>query len=755
MAGKEFKAKKKTVWEWNQEELNLSENEEMDVLEEDHFGSEKSKKDQIRKKMVSKAHQESEMNDTMEAESEGDDFFEPSNVQERNQTEQKEQTQYFESRNEEGSSAKNHPVKDAKKRYRKRYQQTYSNEHATKSGQSAMQPETKAHFGSEADSSRRMITGAGNNEAKAVHILSDTGEFILQKSQVEQEEDEDETKEPPLSVAVKSVQMISAYMGKIRHTKSEKIHDNKVYWNDAPRNVRWEAREFDQSKEEKPGRRQYLKKQEQKRRMRSDTWHRWNVSEQKNFPGKSKIKRRRSVKETGKQMFDAIRENNKPLLVPVAILALILFLIVAFVGSCTVSMQGAGSLIGMTSYVSSDEIIRAVEDYYAGLEEKLNSQINSMEKAHPGYDEYRYQVDEISHNPYQLISYLTAKYQEFTFDEVKEELDELFAAQYTLATKSSTETVTEKKTVKVGESLGTVMTSGYCNCTICCGKWAGGVTASGVKPTSKHTLAVDAKHPIVPLGTKIIMNGIEYTVEDTGNFARYGVDFDVYYDNHLQALAHGHKQWEAYLADSNGSKEITTTVTTTKQIYSIQLTNHTFQSVAENRMNRSEKKLYETLNVTYGNRNYLFDMTALPSGNTEGFRYEIPPEALSDAKFAGMITEAEKYLGMPYVWGGDSPQTGFDCSGFASWVINHSNNGWNLGRQTANGLMNQCIAVSPEEARPGDLVFFEKTYQTSGASHVGIYVGNGMMIHCGNPIQYTNINIAYWQQHFLGFGRLP
>lgn len=418
-------------------------------------------------------------------------------------------------------------------------------------------------------------------------------------------------------------------------------------------------------------------------------------------------------------------------------------------------MQGAGSLIRMTSYVSSDETIQAVEDYYAGLEDKLNQQINSMEKKHPGYDEYRYQVDEISHNPYHLISYLTAKYQEFSFDQVKEELDELFQAQYTLTTKSSTETVTETKTVKVVESLGTVVTSGYCNCVICCGKWSGGVTASGVKPTSNHTLAVDAKNPIVPLGTKVIMNGIEYTVEDTGNFAKYGVDFDVYYDTHLQALAHGHKKWEAYLADSNGTKEVTTTVTTKKKIYSIQLTNHSFQDIVTNRMNRTEKKLYEALNATYGNRSYLFDTTTLPSGGSDGFRYEIPPEALSDERFARMIKEAEKYLGMPYVWGGDSPQTGFDCSGFVSWVVNHSENGWNMGRQTANGLMSQCTAVSVKEAKPGDLVFFEKTYQTDGASHVGIYVGNGMMIHCGNPIQYTNINTTYWQQHFLGFGRLP
>jgi cell wall-associated NlpC family hydrolase len=135
--------------------------------------------------------------------------------------------------------------------------------------------------------------------------------------------------------------------------------------------------------------------------------------------------------------------------------------------------------------------------------------------------------------------------------------------------------------------------------------------------------------------------------------------------------------------------------------------------------------------------------------------YDIPSEALSDAKFAAMITEAEKYLGYPYVWGGSSPSTSFDCSGFVSWVINNCGNGWNYGRQTANGLRSICTYVSPSEAKPGDLIFFEKTYNTTGASHVGIYVGNGMMIHCGNPIQYTSIETSYWQQHFLCFGRLP
>ena len=134
--------------------------------------------------------------------------------------------------------------------------------------------------------------------------------------------------------------------------------------------------------------------------------------------------------------------------------------------------------------------------------------------------------------------------------------------------------------------------------------------------------------------------------------------------------------------------------------------------------------------------------------------YEIPPEALQDEEFARMIREAEKYLGVPYVWGGYSP-SGFDSSGFVSYVINHCGNGWNYGRLTADGLRGVCTYVSPEEAKPGDLIFFQGTYNTSGASHVGIYVGNNMMIHCGDPIHYSSISTSYWQQHFMCFGRLP
>lgn len=186
-------------------------------------------------------------------------------------------------------------------------------------------------------------------------------------------------------------------------------------------------------------------------------------------------------------------------------------------------------------------------------------------------------------------------------------------------------------------------------------------------------------------------------------------------------------------------------------------------------MNRKQTGRYDAYNLTYGNRPELFGAgSPTYSGGTtgsigtgggagssgSGFKYDIPSEALSDEKFARMIEEAEKYLGMPYVWGGSSPSTSFDCSGFVCWVINNCGNGWSVGRTTANGLRGKCSYVSPVDAQPGDLIFFEKTYNTVGASHVGIYVGNGMMIHCGDPISYTSINSTYWQSHFLGFGRI-
>lgn len=178
-----------------------------------------------------------------------------------------------------------------------------------------------------------------------------------------------------------------------------------------------------------------------------------------------------------------------------------------------------------------------------------------------------------------------------------------------------------------------------------------------------------------------------------------------------------------------------------------------FDVVARNNLTEDELVIYDTLNLTLGNRDYLWDIRTISSAG--GMSYDIPPEALTDARFARMIREAEKYLGYPYVWGGSSPSTSFDCSGFVSWVINHCGNGWSYGRLTADGLRGICTYVSPSQAKPGDLIFFQGTYNTTGASHVGIYVGDGMMIHCGDPISYANVNSSYWQSHFMCYGRLP
>lgn len=472
---------------------------------------------------------------------------------------------------------------------------------------------------------------------------------------------------------------------------------------------------------------------------------------------KDGVKVAETITFKAKALAKEIFRRNSGILIGLGIFVLLFGILASSLTSCSAGIQGFSSAFVGTTYPSTDTNIYATENAYVALEEALNEQINSVESRHTGYDEYRYQIDEISHNPYHLISYFTVKYGQFTYQQIKDELEEIFREQYTMTTQSQRETVTETKTVRVGESLGQVVTSGYCNCTICCGQWSGGPTASGAMPTSNHTIAVDANNPFVPMGTKVVMNGVEYTVEDTGNFARYGVQFDVYYGSHSEASAHGHQTWDAYIADSNGSQEVEVTTTTDVNRLNVTMTNHNLDTVLRNRMNADEIKRYDLYNFQYGNRDYLFDVNTLPNGGGAGgdFGYQIPSEALTDEKFAKMIREAEKYLGYPYVWGGASPSTSFDCSGFVSWVINNCGNGWSIGRQTADGLRGCCAQVSPSQAKPGDLIFFQGTYDTPGASHVGIYVGNGMMIHCGSPIQYTSIETSYWQQHFMAYGRLP
>lgn len=359
-----------------------------------------------------------------------------------------------------------------------------------------------------------------------------------------------------------------------------------------------------------------------------------------------------------KSIVAEVFRNKKGLLIAAVFMLLIFLFFSAGLSSCSAMVQGASSTFIGTTYPSEDEDIYDAEKDYKELEEALDEQVNTMEAAHPGYDEYRYQVDEITHNPYQLISFLTVLYEEFTYNQVKDILPELFEEQYRLTVEEITETRTRTETRTVTDPL-------------------------------------------------------------TG--AETEEEVEVEYEWHVLCIC---------------------------------LTNKGLDTVARSRLTQEQEELYSAYNLTYGNRSYLFDVAGLPSDNAGGAGYEIPEEALSDEQFARMIREAEKYLGRAYVWGGASPETGFDCSGFVSWVINNSGNGWDVGRQTAEGLRGSCTAVPPSEAKPGDLVFFQGTYNTSGASHVGIYAGNGMMIHAGNPVKYSNINTPYWQGHFLSYGRI-
>ena len=192
-------------------------------------------------------------------------------------------------------------------------------------------------------------------------------------------------------------------------------------------------------------------------------------------------------------------------------------------------------------------------------------------------------------------------------------------------------------------------------------------------------------------------------------------------------------------------------------ILHVKLENRGLETVIREELDSDQWARYEVLQDTKGGRPYLFNGSLSWGGSDgsgePGIDYQVPAEALTDPEFAAMLEEAEKYLGTPYVWGGSSPETGFDCSGYVCWVLNES--GWDVGRTTANGLWQQSTKISEQEAKPGDLVFFEGTYDTPGASHVGIYVGDGMMISAGDPIKYSNIHSSYWDGHLLGFGRIP
>ena len=334
---------------------------------------------------------------------------------------------------------------------------------------------------------------------------------------------------------------------------------------------------------------------------------------------------------------------------------LMLLLIMGGLQSCTAMFGSAGTGLAATSYLSEDEDMLGAEAAYSDLEADLQHELDNYESLHPGYDEYRFDLDEIGHDPYVLTSILAALHEGvFTLDDVQGDLAMLFEKQYTLTQTIETETRYRTETRTDSE-------------------------------------------------------GNEYEVE----------------------------------------------VPYTYYICNVKLVNNDLSHLPVSIMGEDELSMYAAYMQTLGNRPDLFPTGSYPNASTvkEPTYYEIPPEALEDETFAAMIAEADKYVGYPYVWGGSSPSTSFDCSGFISWVLNHS--GWSVGRQTAQGLYNICTPVTAGQAKPGDLVFFVGTYDTPGVSHVGLYVGNSVMLHCGDPISYTNLNSSYWQSHLYCYGRLP
>ena len=361
-------------------------------------------------------------------------------------------------------------------------------------------------------------------------------------------------------------------------------------------------------------------------------------------------------------------QSHSHIIIGIAAVGLLVLVIAGSVSSCSVLINGGGNVVLGTSYTAEDEDLKGVETDYTKLEDKLRKQIDRIETDHPGYDEYRYNLAEIGHNPYELASLLTVEFENYTRSQVQARLQSIFEAQYELKLEEKVEIRTRKET-RVGYRYNPITGTGH-----------------------TYTYQVTVQYEYKILNVTLLNRGVDYVARNSGLT-----------DDQLQR--------------------------------------------------------YEVTLECRGNRDDLFAGIAFATPDGAGSSgeyqdYDIPGEALTDEKFRKMITEAEKYLGYPYVWGGSSPSTSFDCSGFVSWVINHCGNDWNVGRQTANGLMGKCDIIPKSEAKPGDLIFFQKTYNTSGASHVGIYVGNGMMIHCGSPISYASIETSYWRQHYYCMGRI-
>ena len=368
------------------------------------------------------------------------------------------------------------------------------------------------------------------------------------------------------------------------------------------------------------------------------------------------IDKGKSVVSTAVNGIANFAKSNAHVLLIVGVFLLLLLLVMSAFSSCSILFSGTTQVSGQTIYTAEDRDIRGAETDYKKLEKELDKKIKRTPTDHPGYDEYRYHLDAIEHDPWQLTSFLTTLYDDYTRSEVQAKLKETFAKQYKLTT------------------------------------WV------EVQTRYRTVVMID------------IFTGIPYTVQ---------VPYEY-------------------------------------RIFHTKLVNKGLEVVIREELDNDQWKRYEIFQDTLGGRPYLFK-GGLPPGGSDGsgapgIDYQVPAEALTDEEFAAIYKEAQKYVGTPYVWGGSTPETGFDCSGYVCWVYNQ--NGYNVGRTTANGLWNKSQHISEAEAKPGDLVFFEGTYDTPGKSHVGIYLGNGMMVSAGDPIKYADIHSSYWQKYLSGFGRL-
>ena len=363
----------------------------------------------------------------------------------------------------------------------------------------------------------------------------------------------------------------------------------------------------------------------------------------------------KSVVSTAVNGLMTAAKSNAHVLVIVGVFVLLILMVMSGFSSCGILFSGSTQVSGQTIYSAEDRDIRGAEQDYKKLEKELDKKIKRTPQDHPGYNEYQYHLDPIEHDPWQLTSFLTTLYDDYTRSEVQGKLKEIFKKQYKLTT--WVEVQIRYKTVWVISPAG------------------------------------------IPVPTQV---PYEY------------------------------------------------------KIFHTKLENRGLEVVIREELTEDQWKRYEIFQDTLGGRPYLFN-GGLPPGGSDGsgapgIDYTVPAEALTDSEFAAIYEEAKKYVGTPYVWGGSSPETGFDCSGYVCWVYNQ--NGYDIGRTTANGLWQKSQHISEAEAKPGDLVFFKGTYDTPGMSHVGIYLGNGKMVSAGDPIKYADIHSSYWQQYLAGFGRL-